>query len=79
MILLNVFKILIIIKEIEMGLVNFVDYKLKKSCFFISLVVNYYMYYVNLKILINLFKYVSYRYLFVLNIVVNIVLLYRFE
>lgn len=45
----------------------------------ISLVVNYYMYYVNLKILINLFKYVSYRYLFVLNIVVNIVLLYRFE
>lgn len=78
MILLNVFKILIIIKEIEMGLVNFVDYKLK-SCFFISLVVNYYMYYVNLKILINLFKYVSYRYLFVLNIVVNIVLLYRFE
>lgn len=37
------------------------------------------MYYVNLKILINLFKYVSYRYLFVLNIVVNIVLLYRFE
>lgn len=78
MIFLNVFKILIIIKEIEMGLVNFVDYKLK-SCFFISLVVNYYMYYVNLKILINLFKYVSYRYLFVLNIVVNIVLLYRFE
>lgn len=61
-----------------MGLVNFVDYKLK-SCFFIILVVNYYMYYVNLKILINLFKYVSYRYLFVLNIVVNIVLLYRFE
>lgn len=78
MILLNVFKILIIIKEIEMGLVNFVDYKLK-SWFFIILVVNYYMYYVNLKILINLFKYVSYRYLFVLNIVVNIVLLYRFE
>lgn len=38
LILLNVFKILIIIKEIEMGLVNFVDYKLK-SCFFIILVV----------------------------------------
>lgn len=77
LILLNVFKILII-KEIETGQVNLADHK-SKSCFFIILVVNHHMYYVNSKILINPSKHASHRYPSVSNTAANTVSLYRSE